>query len=122
MTLVHCVKVVTRKLVAVATLSRLLGAGGAYLAGAQAPVLAQAGHAGHSAAPMGADTPATKGLLAANDRMHKDMDIAFSGDADVDFLKGTIPHHQGAIDMAKVVGAWQGPGREEARRRDCRRL
>ena len=35
--------------------------------------------------------------------MHKDMDIAFTGDADADFARGMIPHHQGAIDMAKIV-------------------
>ena len=53
-----------------------------------------------------ADTPATAAFKAANARMHEDMAIAYSGDADVDFVKGMIPHHQGAIDMAKVVLAF----------------
>ena len=35
--------------------------------------------------------------------MHKDMAIAFTGDADVDFVKGMIPHHEGAVEMAKVL-------------------
>ena len=35
--------------------------------------------------------------------MHKDMDVAFTGDADADFARGMIPHHQGAVDMAKIV-------------------
>ena len=48
-------------------------------------------------------SPSTKAFIAANDRMHKGMMIKFTGDADVDFIKGMIPHHQGAIDMAKVV-------------------
>ncbi|MBA1157653.1 CopM family metallochaperone [Microvirga mediterraneensis] len=75
------------------------------------PALAHAqnmhgGHSGHSTpaqTTQKADTPATQGYRQANETMHRNMDIAFSGDPDVDFVRGMIPHHQGAIDMAKVV-------------------
>ncbi|MBD4634688.1 DUF305 domain-containing protein, partial [Xanthomonas citri pv. citri] len=44
----------------------------------------------------------TKAFKAANAKMHQGMAIEFSGDADVDFARGMIAHHQGAIDVAKI--------------------
>lgn len=55
---------------------------------------------------MGAQSPATTGYEAAMKKMHKDMAIKYSGNADVDFVRGMIPHHQGAIDMAQLELAY----------------
>lgn len=54
------------------------------------------GHAGNG-------DPAIEAYLAAAERMHRDMAIEFSGDPDVDFARGMIAHHQGAIDMARAL-------------------
>lgn len=65
------------------------------------PALAQ--HAGHGAPRPAANEPAsTREFREANARMHRDMDIRYTGNADRDFAAGMIPHHQAAIDMARI--------------------
>lgn len=63
------------------------------------------GHAGMTmpmTAASAGENASTKAFKAANARMHEGMAIEFSGDTDVDFARGMIAHHRGAIDMAKV--------------------
>jgi len=61
------------------------------------------GHGAHGSAIPADATASTRAYIEANDRMHAGMDIEFTGDADVDFVLGMIPHHQGAVEMAEIV-------------------
>jgi uncharacterized protein (DUF305 family) len=70
------------------------------LALAAPPAVAQE-HGGHGASA-DAEAPSSAAYREANARMHRDMDLELTGDADVDFARAMIPHHQGAIDMARV--------------------
>lgn len=60
-------------------------------------------HQGHAQPSSTSAAPSTRAFEEANAKMHRDMAIRFSGDADVDFVRGMIPHHQGAIDMAEIA-------------------
>ena len=42
-------------------------------------------------------------FAAVNARMHREMAVAPSGNVDVDFMRGMIPHHQGAVEMAEIL-------------------
>ena len=50
-----------------------------------------------------ADDPVEAAFAAINSRMHRDMAVPAGGNPDVMFAQAMIAHHQGAIDMAKVI-------------------
>jgi uncharacterized protein (DUF305 family) len=77
----------------------------ALIAAAVAPstALAQSPHAGHGAPAARGEPASTREFRAANAAMHRAMEIRYSGNADRDFVAGMIPHHEGAIEMARIV-------------------
>ena len=64
------------------------------------------GHAGQPPKPAGAGSDATKAFEAANAKMHAGMTVKATGTAGVDFVRGMVPHRQGAPQ--------QGPGAARA--------
>lgn len=73
-------------------------------------VAAEMGHEHHPMGAMSLGTGPSDGqptfyseMSDANARMHAAMDVPPTGDIDRDFMRMMIPHHQGAVDMARLL-------------------
>jgi uncharacterized protein (DUF305 family) len=73
----------------------------AFLALGQA-VSAQSMQGMHGAPPSGDEAASSKAYRSAMSKMEKSMAVTLSGDPDRDFVAGMIPHHEGAVAMAKA--------------------
>jgi len=60
-------------------------------------------HSAASAANPAELSEASKAFEEASKKMHSGMAVPYTNDVDVDFVRGMIPHHQGAIDQAEIL-------------------
>lgn len=56
----------------------------------------------HMKMDMRGSAPSSKAFEDSMRKMHAAMMMSYTGNTDVDFVRGMVPHHQGAVDMATV--------------------
>jgi uncharacterized protein (DUF305 family) len=78
--------------------------GGGMMQGQGGMMHGRGGMQGQGGMSQSAQSEATRGYMAAMEKMDRPMmEAAQDSDPDAAFVKAMIPHHQGAIDMARVV-------------------
>lgn len=73
-----------------------------FSANAQTASPAPAPHSGMQHAADATASASTQAFQQGGEKMMKEMDQPYTGNADKDFVAHMIPHHAGAVDMAQV--------------------
>tara|TARA_B100001750_G_scaffold224785_1_gene216161 strand:- start:7624 stop:7998 length:375 start_codon:yes stop_codon:yes gene_type:complete len=77
---------------------------GVALIGLSGHVMAEEAHTAHSpAAAVETHDKAYDYYADVMTTMHQNMMLEPTGDVDVDFMRGMIPHHEAAVSMAEIV-------------------